>query len=105
MSRVLTDALTKLVAANGKLASTQLTPAQREALASLARLTGSVSQSPQGRGSVYQIIDWPRVELELKSLRPISTENLPNNCLNEVPISHYIETVKVGLMAMTCIIF
>lgn len=79
MSRVLTDALTKLVTANGKLASTQLTPAQREALASLARLTGCVSQSPQGRGSVYQVMDWPRVELELKALRPINTENLTNN--------------------------
>ena len=79
MSRVLTDALTKLITANGKLASTQLTPAQREALASLARQTGCVSQSPQGRGSVYQIMDWPRVELELKSLRPISAENLTNN--------------------------
>ena len=79
MSRALTDALTKLVAANGKLASTQLTPAQRDALASLARQTGCVSQSPQGRGSVYQVMDWSRVELELKSLRPISTENLPNN--------------------------
>lgn len=87
MSRVLTDALTKLVsAANGCFASSQLTPSQRTALDNLAQQTGCLRRSPQGRGSVYHVVNEAQLRLHLKALQPITPQNidytLPKRSIN-----------------------
>lgn len=79
MSRPLIDALNKLIVANSMLPSSQFSPKQQQALNSFSQQTNAISQRPQGRGTVYQVINLPRVELELKTLQPINAENLAND--------------------------
>lgn len=79
MSRPLIDALNKLLAAEGVLANSQLSATQRRALNTFAQQSQSIVQQPQGRGSVYKIVNLSRVELELKTLQPIKADNLAMN--------------------------
>lgn len=86
MSRSLADALEKLLVADGKLASSQFTTAQRRVLEEFARKTQSVRLTTSGRGSLYQIIGHEQVVAHLSQLRPGQREqlsaNLPQRALN-----------------------
>lgn len=70
MSRPLADALEKLLCADGKLASSQLTLGQRRALDDYARRTHAVRQVVSGRGSLYQVAALEQVRTQLAQLRP-----------------------------------
>ncbi|MCB1657014.1 MAG: hypothetical protein KDI39_02185 [Pseudomonadales bacterium] len=76
MSRALIDALNKLVAAQGSLASSQLSVAQRLALNEFAQQTGIVAQRPQGRGSLYVLINQVQLAQYLSILQPIQPEQI-----------------------------
>ncbi|MFI8607516.1 hypothetical protein ACIGFL_04075 [Pseudomonas sp. NPDC077649] len=86
MSRSLADALEKLLVAGGKLASSQLTTAQRRVLEEFAHKTQSVRLTTSGRGSLYQIIGYEQVVAHLSQLRPEQREqlsaDLPQRALN-----------------------
>lgn len=85
MSRALIDALNKLVAAQGSLASSQLSTAQRLALNEFAQQTGFVAQRPQGRGSLYVVINQVQLVQYLHVLQPIQSEQahtLPKRTAN-----------------------
>lgn len=74
MSKALIDALNKLLAAQGSLASGQFGKAQRLALNEFAQQTGIVAQRPQGRGSLYVIINQAQLVQYLQLLQPINLE-------------------------------
>ncbi|MCP5175908.1 MAG: hypothetical protein H6996_12515 [Moraxellaceae bacterium] len=85
MSRALIDALNKLVAAQGSLASSQLSTAQRLALNEFAQQTGIVAQRPQGRGSLYMVVNQVQLAQYLSILQPIEpeqTHTLPKRTAN-----------------------
>lgn len=86
MSRVLADALDKLLAADGSLACSQFTLSQRRALDEFARKTQSIRLTTNGRGSLYQIIRGELVEAHMVRLRPRQEEDLsaalPRRALN-----------------------
>lgn len=77
MSRSLADALEKLLAAGGEIASSQLTTAQRRALEEFARKTQSVRLTTSGRGSLYRIVGRDQAVAHLAQLRPRQQEALP----------------------------
>ena len=76
MSRALIDGLNKLLAAQGSLASSQLSTAQRLALNEFAQQTGIVAQRPQGRGSLYVVINQAQLVQYLRVLQPIQSEQI-----------------------------
>jgi hypothetical protein len=76
MSRALIAALEKLVANGTDVPASALTAAQRATLNEFARTTGAVRTKPQGKGSVYQIVNLPLLQEHLKSLRPHCAEDL-----------------------------
>lgn len=66
MSRVLQSALQRLLQAeSSQLSLSQLTPAQRNALADFASRTGAVQQQRQGRGSVFRVLNRAVIEQHL----------------------------------------
>jgi hypothetical protein len=76
MSRALIAALEKLVANGADVPASSLTAAQRATLNEFARSTRAVRTKPQGKGSVYQIVNLPLLQEHLKSLRPHCAEDL-----------------------------
>lgn len=86
MSRSLADALEKLLVAGGRLAASQLTVAQRDALEEFALRTLAVRLAASGRGCLYQIVALEQVQAHLAQLRPGHTENpasvIPQRALN-----------------------
>ncbi len=77
MSRALISALTKLVQApQGRLASSNLTPAQQQALDSFAQQSGGVRRQNAGRGLIYLVTNAELVSRHLKSLSPASEMTL-----------------------------
>ena len=77
MSRPLADALSKLLATDSGLASSQFTTAQRSALDEFARKTQAVCLTPQGRGAFYRLIHRGVAEAHLLKWRPITQQDLP----------------------------
>ncbi|HFS0969401.1 TPA: hypothetical protein ACHY2P_006463 [Pseudomonas aeruginosa] len=76
MSRSLADALEKLLIADGELASSLLTTAQRRVLEEFARKTLAVRLTTSGRGSLYRVVSRDLVEAHLIHLRPRQKEVL-----------------------------
>ena len=77
MSRVLADALVKLLQADDALVSSQFTRSQRESLDDFARRTQAIRLTTQGRGSLYRVVEREQVMAHLASLRPDWREELP----------------------------
>ena len=75
MSRALVAALARLLEGvdqtpDRTCSASAFTSAQRQALEELARKTGALRVQPQGRGSVYQVIELEMLRSHLRSLRP-----------------------------------
>lgn len=76
MSRALADALEKLLAAQGNLAATLFTPAQRRQLDAFARRTGALRRVTQGSGASYSLTDTALAQSHLAALRPLAHSEL-----------------------------
>lgn len=76
MSRALAVALAKLLEGAGNPSQAQACPAsaftalQRRALEDLARSTGALRLKPEGRGSVYEVVNAQVLIAHLRALRP-----------------------------------
>jgi hypothetical protein len=75
MSRALVAALAKLLegvdqSPDRTCSASAFTNAQRHALEDLGRKTGALRLRPQGRGSVYQVIELELLRSHMRSLRP-----------------------------------
>lgn len=76
MSRVLADALEKLLAAQGTAAATLFTVAQRRQLDLFARQTGALRLLTQGSGASYRLNDAELARSHLAVLRPVALADL-----------------------------
>lgn len=75
MSRSLVAALARLLEGadqlqDGTCSASAFTPAQRQALEDLGRKTGALRVRPEGRGSVYQVVNVEILRSHLLTLRP-----------------------------------
>jgi hypothetical protein len=76
MSRVLADALEKLLAAQGNAPATLFTVAQRRQLDLFARQTGALRLLTQGSGAGYRLTDAALARSHLAELRPFAQSEL-----------------------------
>ena len=81
MNRALVAALVKLIEGQGQTPdqtcpASVFTAAQREALDDLGRRTGALRVRPQGRGSVYQVVNIEILRSHLYSMRPQRTDEI-----------------------------
>jgi hypothetical protein len=82
MNRPLVAALAKLLEAAGAPSQPKTCPAsaftasQRQALEDLGRRTGALKVRPEGRGSVYQVINEDVLMTHLRALRPLHASDI-----------------------------
>lgn len=76
-SQVLASALTKLIAAEGQMPTSRLTPAQARELKQFGDRTGAVRQMVKGGGAVFVLRNRATVEQMVAQLRPLSAQQIP----------------------------
>ncbi len=79
-------ALAKLLACEGDLPASALTPSQRRELDELARHTGALHRVPAGRGTAYRVRSREQLQQHLTTLRPMDADalspSLPSRAAN-----------------------